>query len=86
MLESLTAEEIYPDSWHVATYSTSAKEKENGRLDFVTLELIEDKIKYNNMFDHGGYLVFETPEQRKVKVSLPAQYELGWHLIVKGIK
>jgi len=32
------------------------------------------------------YNVIDLPEQRKVKVSLPAQYELGWHLIVKGIK
>jgi len=30
--------------------------------------------------------VIDLPEQRKVKVSLPDKYELGWHLIVKAVK
>jgi ubiquinone/menaquinone biosynthesis C-methylase UbiE len=32
------------------------------------------------------YNVIDLPEQRKVKVGLPDNLELGWHLIVKGIK
>ena len=32
------------------------------------------------------YNVIDLPEQRKVKVSLPDEYELGWHLIVKAVK
>ena len=32
------------------------------------------------------YNVIDLPEQRKVKVGLPDEYELGWHLIIKGKK
>jgi ubiquinone/menaquinone biosynthesis C-methylase UbiE len=32
------------------------------------------------------YNVIDLPEQRKVKVDVPDKYELGWHLIVKGVK
>ena len=32
------------------------------------------------------YNVIDLPEQRKVKVSIPDEYELGWHLIVKAVK
>ena len=32
------------------------------------------------------YNVIDLPEQRKVKVDVPDEYELGWHLIVKGVK
>ncbi len=32
------------------------------------------------------YNVFDLPEQRKVKVSVPDEYELGWHLVVKAVK
>lgn len=32
------------------------------------------------------YNVIDLPEQRKVKVSLPDEHELGWHLIVKAVK
>ncbi len=32
------------------------------------------------------YNVIDLTEQRKVKVSLPDEYELGWHLIVKAVK
>ena len=32
------------------------------------------------------YNVIDLPGQRKVKVSLPDEYELGWHLIVKAVK
>jgi ubiquinone/menaquinone biosynthesis C-methylase UbiE len=32
------------------------------------------------------YNVIDTPEQRKVKIGLPDGLELGWHLVVKGIK
>ena len=32
------------------------------------------------------YNVIDLPEQRKVKVSVPDEYELGWHLIVKAVK
>ncbi|MFC1943190.1 class I SAM-dependent methyltransferase [Chloroflexota bacterium] len=32
------------------------------------------------------YNVIDLPEQRKVKVEVPDNYELGWHLIVKAVK
>ena len=32
------------------------------------------------------YNVIDLPEQRKVKVSVPDEYELGWHLIIKATK
>jgi ubiquinone/menaquinone biosynthesis C-methylase UbiE len=32
------------------------------------------------------YNVIDTPNQRKVKISIPEEYELGWHLIVKGTR
>lgn len=32
------------------------------------------------------YNVIDLPEQRKVKVSIPDEYELGWHLIIKATK
>jgi len=32
------------------------------------------------------YNAIDLPRQRKVKVNLPDEYELGWHLIVKGTK
>ena len=32
------------------------------------------------------YNVIDTPQQRKVKLDIDDKYELGWHLIVKGIK
>ena len=38
---------------------------------------IETTVRYN---------VIDTPEQRKVKFSLPEEYELGWHLILKAGK
>ena len=38
---------------------------------------IQTKVRYN---------VIDTPHQRKVKISVPEEYELGWHLIVKGTK
>ena len=32
------------------------------------------------------YNVIDLPQQRKVKVSMSDEYELGWHLIVKAVK
>ena len=32
------------------------------------------------------YNVIDMPQQRKVKVDVSNDYELGWHLIIKGIK
>lgn len=32
------------------------------------------------------YNVIDLPEQRKVKVNISDNYELGWHLIVKAVK
>lgn len=32
------------------------------------------------------YNVIDLPGQRKVKVNLPNEYELGWHLIIKAVK
>lgn len=38
---------------------------------------IETTVKYN---------VIDTPEQRKVKITLPVECDLGWHLILKATK
>ena len=32
------------------------------------------------------YNVIDLPDRRKVKVDIPGEYELGWHLIVKAVK
>jgi len=32
------------------------------------------------------YNVVDLPQQRKVKLGISDEYELGWHLVVKGIK
>ena len=32
------------------------------------------------------YNVIDLPQDRKVKVDVPDEYELGWHLIVKAVK
>jgi ubiquinone/menaquinone biosynthesis C-methylase UbiE len=32
------------------------------------------------------YNVIDLPQQRKVKIEVSDEYELGWHLIVKGVK
>jgi len=45
---------------------------------------------FEKFFDHlqieVRYNVIDLPNERKVKIGLPEKYELGWHLIVKGIK
>jgi len=32
------------------------------------------------------YNVIDLPEQRKVKLGISDEYELGWHLVVKAVK
>jgi ubiquinone/menaquinone biosynthesis C-methylase UbiE len=50
----------------------------------------EAKELFERFFDNVQvevrYNVIDLPNERKMKVNLPDKYELGWHLIVKGIK
>ncbi|GAH73231.1 unnamed protein product [marine sediment metagenome] len=51
---------------------------------------VEAKAMFSQYFKSCSvevrYNVIDLPEQRKVKVSVPDEYELGWHLIVKAVK
>lgn len=47
-------------------------------------ELFERYFKGVEVSVH--YNVIDTPQQRKVKLDINDKYELGWHLIVKGVK
>ncbi|MBN2240371.1 MAG: methyltransferase domain-containing protein [Dehalococcoidales bacterium] len=50
----------------------------------------EAKVLFSEYFDSCTvdvrYNVIDMPSQRKVKVIVSDDYELGWHLIVKGFK
>jgi hypothetical protein len=41
---------------------------------------------FNSCSIEVHYNVIDLPQQRKVKVGLPDEYELGWHLVVKAVK
>ncbi|MBA7498656.1 Ubiquinone biosynthesis O-methyltransferase, mitochondrial [subsurface metagenome] len=47
-------------------------------------ELFEQYFKDIKVSVH--YNVIDTPQQRKVKLGISDKYELGWHLIIKGVK
>jgi len=50
----------------------------------------EAKELFERYFEDVGvsvhYNVIDTPQQRKVKLDISDKYELGWHLVVKGVK
>lgn len=80
MLDKLTMDEL------LARYSERREDNPYTRV--YTKE--EAKTLFGKYFESCSvevrYNVIDLPEQRKVKVSLPDEYELGWHLIVKGRK
>jgi len=41
---------------------------------------------FANIVTEARYNVIDLPDQRKVKVVVPLEYELGWHLVVKAEK
>jgi ubiquinone/menaquinone biosynthesis C-methylase UbiE len=41
---------------------------------------------FANIVTEAHYNVIDLPDQRKVKVVVPLEYELGWHLVVKAEK
>lgn len=47
-------------------------------------ELFEQYFKDVKVSVH--YNVIDTPQQRKVKLGISDEYELGWHLVIKGVK
>jgi len=48
------------------------------------IDLFEELFR--NVEASVHYNVIDLPEKRKVKVDIPSEYELGWHLVVKGRK
>lgn len=58
---------------HTSAYTKSEAKDLFGRF----FEDIQVEVRYN---------VIDLPGERKAKVGLPDEYELGWHLIVKGQK
>ena len=41
---------------------------------------------FGNIVTEVHYNVIDLPDQRKVKVAVPSEYALGWHLVVKAEK
>ena len=41
---------------------------------------------FKNCTTEVRYNAIDLPQQRKVKVQVSDEYELGWHLIIKGFK
>ncbi len=58
-------------------YSRAYTEDELKTLFSPFFDDVTTKVKFD---------VIDTPEQRKVKVAVPDQYKLGWHIIAKGKK
>jgi ubiquinone/menaquinone biosynthesis C-methylase UbiE len=79
-LETLTIDQL------AAKYSE--RKEDNPYTKVYTKE--EAKLLFSKYFDSCTvdvrYNVIDLPEQRKVKLSLEDKWEVGWHLIIKGIK
>ena len=77
LLNKLTMDEVlfrYSERKEDNPYSRVYTKEEAKALFSRHFESCSIEVRYN---------VIDLPEQRKVKVSLPDEYELGWHLIVK---
>ncbi len=79
-LEQLTYDEL------LAKYSERKEDNPYTRV-FTKAEGIDLFSNYfRNCTAEVRYNVIDLPQQRKVKVEVPDEYELGWHLIIKGVK
>jgi len=80
LLDKFTMDEIlsrYSERREGNPYTKVYTKEEAGALFSQYFKSCSVEVRYN---------VIDLPEQRKVKVSLPDEYELGWHLIVKAVK
>jgi len=80
LLKKLSVEEIlfrYSERREDNPYTKVYTKTEAGALFSQYFKSCSVDVRYN---------VIDLPEQRKVKVSVPDEYELGWHLIVKAVK
>lgn len=80
LLEKLTMDKIlsrYSERKEDNPYTRVYTKAEAGALFSQYFKSCSVEVHYN---------VIDLPEQRKVKVNLPNDYELGWHLIVKAVK
>jgi 2-polyprenyl-3-methyl-5-hydroxy-6-metoxy-1,4-benzoquinol methylase len=79
-LEKLTIDEL--------TAKYSERKEDNPYTKVYTKA--EAKALFSQYFESCSvdvrYSVIDLPQQRKVKCSVSDEYELGWHLIVKGAK
>ena len=80
LLEKLTTDEL------LARYSERREDNPYTKA-YTKLEAKDLFSKYfKDCSAEVRYNVIDLPEQRKVKVNVPDEYELGWHVIAKGIK
>jgi len=80
LLEKLTIDEVlsrYSERREDNPYTKVYTKAEARALFSRYFKSCSVKVRYN---------VIDLPQQRKVKVSLPDKYELGWHLIIKAMK
>lgn len=80
LLEKLTMDEIlsrYSERKEDNPYTKVYTRAEAGVLFSQYFRSCSVEVRYN---------VIDLPGQRKVKVNVPDEYELGWHLIVKAVK
>jgi len=80
LLEKFTPDEIisrYSERREGNPYTKAYTKAEAGALFSPYFRNCTIEVHYN---------VIDLPEQRKVKVNLPNEYELGWHLIIKAVK
>ena len=80
LLDKLTMDEIlsrYSERREDNPYTKVYTKEEAGALFSKHFTSCSVEVRYN---------VIDLPEQRKVKVSIPDEYELGWHLIIKATK
>lgn len=68
---------MYSERIEGCPYTVAYTKSEALNLFSVFFDQVEVSVHYN---------VIDTPEQRKVKLQVDDKYELGWHLVVKGIK
>ena len=79
-LEKLSMEEL------LAKYSERKEDNPYTRV-YTKEEAIELYSRYfQSCTTEVRYNVIDLPEERKVKVDVPDEYELGWHRIVKAVK
>ena len=79
-LEKLSTDEL------LAKYSERKEDNPYTRV-YTKDEALELFSKYFKECNAAvRYNVIDLPEQRKVKVDVSDKYELGWHLVIKGIK